>query len=176
MIDQDRHARWTDFGDLTFESDPTDPTVTTSLPGGTMRWMSPELLDPKNFGLQDSRGTKESNCYGLGMVIFEVLSGQFPFAGLSSPLVLQKVLEGERPKRPQEAWFTNDVWETLEGCWAPRPRDRPELKVVLQCLEKASPSWTTLLHPVSSTANSSDGVGGDTANLTITMQEPLRWN
>ena len=39
--------------------------------GGTLRWMSPELLDPANFG---SKGhlTPESDCYALGMVIYEV--------------------------------------------------------------------------------------------------------
>ena len=162
MIEQDHHARWTDFGQLTFEPDPTDSTVTTSLARGTVRWMSPERFDPERFGVQDSRTTKESDCYALGMVILEVLSGQVPFASSNyENVVVFKVLGGEQPERPQEAWFTNDVWGTLEGCWAPQPRDRPELKVVLQCLEKASPSWTTLLHLVSSTANSSDGEFSD---------------
>ena len=124
--------------------------------------MSPERFDPERFGVQDSRTTKESDCYALGMVILEVLSGQVPFASSNyENVVVFKVLGGEQPERPQEAWFTNDVWGTLEGCWAPQPRDRPELKVVLQCLEKASPSWTTLLHLVSSTANSSDGEFSD---------------
>ena len=41
-------------------------------PGGTVRWMSPELLDPEKFGKPDDRPTKESDCYGLGMVVYEV--------------------------------------------------------------------------------------------------------
>jgi len=41
-------------------------------PGGTTRWMSPELLDPDRYGLPDSRPTKESDCYALGMVAYEV--------------------------------------------------------------------------------------------------------
>lgn len=40
--------------------------------GGTSRWMSPELLDPERFGASDDRPTKESDCYALGMVIYEV--------------------------------------------------------------------------------------------------------
>ena len=38
---------------------------------GTFCWMSPELLDPLRF---DSKGrpTRESDCYALGMVIYEV--------------------------------------------------------------------------------------------------------
>ena len=43
--------------------------------GGTRRWMSPELLDPERFGIpesEDNRPTRQSDCYALGMVIYEV--------------------------------------------------------------------------------------------------------
>jgi hypothetical protein len=37
--------------------------------------MSPELLDPGRFGIPHSEGgrpTRQSDCYALGMVIYEV--------------------------------------------------------------------------------------------------------
>ena len=34
--------------------------------------MSPELLYPKKYGLKECRPTKPSDCYALGMVIYEV--------------------------------------------------------------------------------------------------------
>ena len=34
--------------------------------------MSPELLDPEMFGLDNNRPTKQSDCYALGMVVYEV--------------------------------------------------------------------------------------------------------
>ena len=37
--------------------------------------MSPELLDPDGFGIpesEDNRPTRQSDCYALGMVIYEV--------------------------------------------------------------------------------------------------------
>ena len=43
--------------------------------GGTTRWMSPELLVPEQFGistLEPDRPTRQSDCYALGMVIYEV--------------------------------------------------------------------------------------------------------
>ena len=43
--------------------------------GGTRRWMSPELLYPERFGVPESennRPTRQSDCYALGMVIYEV--------------------------------------------------------------------------------------------------------
>lgn len=41
--------------------------------GGSLPWMSPELLDPGKFN-SDPRPTKESDCFALGMVIYEVCS------------------------------------------------------------------------------------------------------
>ena len=39
--------------------------------GGTYRWMSPELLRSKMYGTK-CRLNRESDCYALGMVIYEV--------------------------------------------------------------------------------------------------------
>ena len=101
--------------------------------------MSPELLDPGQFGLKDNCPTKESDCYALGMVIYEVLSGQAPLSQHKGAIVIiLKVVAGERPERPggtQAMWFTDSLWGMLERCWKPQPRDRPSLKTLLQCLE-----------------------------------------
>ena len=135
-----------------------DPT--TSAPAaitGYARWMSPELFDPERFGFRDDRRRKESDCYALGMVILEVLSGQVPFMLCPNSVVALRVAEGKRPGRPKEAWFTDEVWDILERCWAPDTQDRPRIEDVFHCLEEASPSWTTFHHLVSSTVNSSDG-------------------
>ena len=52
--------------------------------------MSPELLNPDLFGFEDSRPTKESDCYALGMVVLEVLSGRAPFAPDKDFIVMRK--------------------------------------------------------------------------------------
>ena len=54
---------------MTNLSDFLSETVDSS--GGTYRWMSPELLDPEGYN-SDGRSTRESDCYALGMVIYEV--------------------------------------------------------------------------------------------------------
>ena len=96
--------------------------------------MSPELLDPEGFGLNKCRPTKESDIYALGIVVYEVLSGQIPYSQLRTPIVMWKVLEGMRPERPQGELFTDVIWSVLERCWKPQPSDRPGGTVVLQCL------------------------------------------
>ena len=111
--------------------------MSSGVEGGTIQWMSPELLDPRRFGFNKSYPTKESDYYALGMVVYEVLSGHAPFAKTKPSVVILKVMGGERPERPQGdegRLFTDAIWSTLERCWKPQPSDRPNAQVVLQCL------------------------------------------
>ena len=104
--------------------------------------MGPELLYPEAFGFTDSRPTRESDCYALGMVTYEVLSGRIPFDSYGNNLVSMKVLGGERPEKPegaQGAWFTAEIWAMLALCWMPQPADRPSSRDILRDLERAQP-------------------------------------
>ena len=130
--------------------------------------MSPELFDPEEFNLKDNRQTKHSDCYALGMVIYEVLSGQAPFSKYHRYSVVVRILKGERPERPQGeegAWFVDDIWSIVERCWKARPGDRPSIKDVLRCLEKVSRSRTVPLPktvagpPITDSAGRGSGSG-----------------
>ncbi|KAF9644879.1 kinase-like protein [Thelephora ganbajun] len=143
LIDNDGNARLTGSNLITIASGQSMKTF-PEMAGTTIPWMSPELLYPQKFGLEGSYPTKESDCYALGMVIYEVLSGQAPFASYRDPEVVYMVLGGERPKRPQGdegELFTDDIWEVLELCWKPLPSDRISAKGVLMGLDGSlSPS------------------------------------
>ncbi|KAF9780779.1 kinase-like domain-containing protein [Thelephora terrestris] len=149
LVDRNGRACLADFGLLTIEPDSVDITPSNSFQGGgTIRWMGPELLCPERLGLTGRPLTKSSDCYALGMVVYEVLSGKVPFhhckhyRGISA---IFKILRGDRPGRPQGAgglWFTGDIWTTLECCWKLTLDDRPSAEDVLHCLEKASVFWT----------------------------------
>lgn len=100
--------------------------------------MSPELLDPESFGLTKIRPTKESDCYALGMVVYEVLSGQTPFFPSGPAVVIRKVLGGERPEKPQEekgGLFTDTIWGVLGYCWKSWPHERINAEAILLGLE-----------------------------------------
>ena len=72
LIDNVGTARVADFGLMTMADLSTILLSETDVSsGGTLCWMSPELLDPRHFG-SDGRLTRESDCYALGMVIYEV--------------------------------------------------------------------------------------------------------
>ena len=124
--------------------------------------MSPELLT------LDCRPTKHSDCYALGMVVYEVLSGQVPFAPFGHYAAMLKVVNGERPQRPggaEGARFTNDVWRMLSRCWATRPENRPSSLAILECLERVSRD----------TKSPSPGVGGNGWNLTKSISRVFSW-
>ena len=102
--------------------------------------MSPELLDPRMIGLEKSQPTRESDCYALGMVIYEILSGCAPFGPNSFIADLVGVLAGKRPERPQgEAGklFTDGIWDVLQLCWKAVPSERANAKEVLLVLERS---------------------------------------
>ena len=106
--------------------------------------MGPELLSPQQFGFKDSRPTRHSDCYALGMVVYGVLCRHASFHRDANLVVFGHVIEGKRPERPQgmeKARFTDDMWRALERCWTRQPDSRPSIEDVLQCLEKASRSW-----------------------------------
>ena len=145
MIDKSGHARIADFGLLTVISEASHTSASSSITNaGTVRWMSPELLHPEHFGFKDSRPTKASDCYALGMVILEVLSGRAPYNQFTQLVVTWMVIEGTLPERPEGPWFTDDLWRTLERCWSPQPKDRPAIEVVLECLGRVATTWRPL--------------------------------
>ena len=139
LIDEAGQVRLADFGLLKIISDPANHLSSSSnSQGGTVRWMSPELIYPEQFGLEESSPTKSSDCYAFGMVIYETISGSIPFHEHATPVVPVKVAKGGRPSRG--AKFTDSLWAVVEWCWASEPSARPSVEVVLQCLKTVSSS------------------------------------
>ena len=187
MIDSNGRGRLAGFNLRTITSDQSIITSST-LAGGTARWMSPELIVPGMFGLKKNRPTKESDCYALGMTIYEVLSGRVPFDPCHDAVVIINVLHGERPGRPQGrdgTSFTDGIWRMLEFCWKQQPRDRISAEAVLLGLE-GSP------FPLGPSSGAGGDVGADTdyesdttsddsgmfssVDPSLTSNYPLRYN
>ena len=139
LIDHDRNTCLTGFNLITMASEQS--TIASPWAAGVVPWMSPELLHPGNFGLKNNHPTVKSDIYALGMVIYEVISGQAPFAAHRDPEVVFMVISGEHPKRPQGdagELLTDGIWEVLELCWREQPNDRPNVNGVLSALEGGS--------------------------------------
>jgi len=95
--------------------------------------MSPELIAPRDFGFENRRPTKSSDCYALGMVIYETISGNLPFHEHADLEVILNVPRGGRPSRGVR--FADSLWGMLEQCWAPQPTNRPDIDDIRLCLE-----------------------------------------
>lgn len=78
LITQEGVARLGDFGMMGIVTDPTavEPTSTTVPKPGVVRYMAPEILNPRQFGLDNGKPSKESDVYSLAMTAYEVRSPQ----------------------------------------------------------------------------------------------------
>jgi eukaryotic-like serine/threonine-protein kinase len=81
---------------------------------GTPRYMAPEQCDGAEL-------TPAADVYGLGVILYEMLTGMVPFSG-STPLAIAMKHTSEAPRPPRE--FVASIPESLEA-------------VVLHALEKA---------------------------------------
>lgn len=50
--------------------------------------------------------------------------------------ILDIVLRGMRPHRPEVHGLTDDVWALIERCWAQDPKERPTIDKVVQELSR----------------------------------------
>ena len=162
------HATATDSDAVSISTFLSGDSLMSFTPGGTTRWMSPELLDPERFGVPESEGdrpTRESDSYALGMVIYEVgpsanksfdasiqyltftqvLCGHVPYYNLvREAVVMGAIVEGDRPKKPKNAsrlGFTEELWKTIEQCWLEDRNARPSVETIRSRLNDAAPFW-----------------------------------
>ncbi|KAJ3932141.1 MAG: kinase-like domain-containing protein [Lentinula lateritia] len=79
---------------------------------GSVRWMSPEILDPKLFHLIQP---KSRDIYAFGCTVVEILSGKVPFQDIKYDVaVISQVLRGCRPEIPASlAQMSGDLPELI---------------------------------------------------------------
>ena len=69
----------------------------------------------------------------------QVFTGGPPFSGLAAPVIASKIIDGERPPRPQEAQglgLTGSVWDLTVRCWDQDPVWRPTATEVVRPLRE----------------------------------------
>jgi len=115
--------------------------------------MAPELLNPGERDKSPGR-TEYSDIYAFGMVVYEVLTGNFPFHEFHVWPVVTKVVQGDRPQIPADtpaAAHNSGLWLIVQQCWAGKPSERPTLSAVRQRLTTAKEMWDAGLGGSSST-------------------------
>lgn len=104
----------------------------------TENYAAPELLDTI---VQDSdmiERTRGMDVYSFSMIIYYVLTGQHPFGSVESCLVMNKYLNGERPRIDKYDFadtadmmtLLQSVTHLMKECWNENPRSRPKAQSI----------------------------------------------
>ncbi|KAM6502910.1 Protein kinase-like domain containing protein, partial [Amanita muscaria] len=151
LINDRYEARLCDFGLGRFLVDTTLWRTTATQAGGSLRWMSPELITGKQ-----STPTKESDMYAYAMTcyvskgcsagihVFNVIFRKFfravPFKSVRNEanLIHNVIVEKQRPEHVESSDL-DDMWDIITKCWAEEPEDRPRTAEVLELVRKRTP-------------------------------------
>jgi serine/threonine-protein kinase len=112
LLNKDGHIFVSDFGlAKSFEQDAVAMTRTGAFLG-TPRYMSPEQVEGKP-------ADQRSDIYSLGLILYEMATGDVPFTGESTLKVMYQRIQ-ERPKNPKfvnptlPPWFVRIIMRCLE--------------------------------------------------------------
>lgn len=126
MIRQDGYVKILDFGlaKLTehqiVDAELETPTLLQTNPGlvmGTVQYMSPEQARARNVGV----GT---DIWSLGIVMYELLTGQVPFTGETPSHVMVSLMENELPPLTGYVNVPTELDRIVTKALRKKPRDR----------------------------------------------------
>ncbi|KZO98410.1 kinase-like protein [Calocera viscosa TUFC12733] len=142
LVDDNGEPQLMDFG-LSFDLEEPTLQTTSAMFLGNVRWLAPERLDPDRFGLKPSQSSSPaSDVYALGMLIYEVFTGQMPFYEIKNPLVLVgRIKNREKPTHPGDLarpGLTRRLWGFVDRCWEHDRSVRPAAEALEPVLQHAS--------------------------------------
>ena len=126
MIRRDGYVKILDFGlaklteQQTIDSDLETPTLLQTNPGlvmGTVQYMSPEQARARNVGV----GT---DIWSLGIVMYELLTGQVPFSGETPSHVMVSLMEDKLPPLKNHAHVPAELDQFVTKALRKNQRDR----------------------------------------------------
>lgn len=118
MRDPQGVIRLMDFGLATVRRTDDSPDTMTINLSGTPEYMSPEQV-------RGEGGDFQSDIYGLGIILFEILTGEVPFRGDSLLATMQKQLHEAPPlEGPRAARLPAQLVPLLRKALAKDPRER----------------------------------------------------
>ncbi|KAK9109059.1 hypothetical protein Sjap_017119 [Stephania japonica] len=125
LVDKNWTVKVCDFGLSRFKA---HTFISSKSVAGTPEWMAPEFLrgEPSN---------EKSDVYSFGVILWELVTMQQPWSGLSPAQVVGAVaFQNRRLAIPPN---TSPVLVSLmESCWADDPAQRPSFKNIVDTLKK----------------------------------------
>lgn len=127
LLDENLEIKVADFGLSKLKASNTDAS-------GSIRWRAPESFKRK-YTYQNS-----DDIYAFGIVFWEMLTGQKPFADLKEPDVLIALKAGARP--PINDSWSKEIKDLLNMCWNAEPTKRPNADDLLKYVEEKFKGFT----------------------------------
>jgi serine/threonine protein kinase len=94
-------------------------------------WSSPEQLNERS--LTATRISPSDDVYSFGLVLWELMAGQPPFAELNKRQLVQQVIKDEvRPQMP--VGLPGPLAELITLCWSASPETRPSFADIVRSL------------------------------------------
>src|SRR5262249_55424345 len=113
-------------------------------PVGTRPYMAPEQC-------RAGRVSAATDIYGLGITIYETLTGTLPFPRARRGVPLPQLVSAPVPARQRVPGIPATLDTLLASCLAADPRDRPGLETLLPALNgfiRGGPRmWPAPIHP-----------------------------
>ncbi|KAI0565916.1 Serine/threonine protein kinase [Gracilaria domingensis] len=121
---------------------------------------------------------KKRDIYALGVLFWEMLTGNIPWAGVSLPDVYVRVcVRSDRPGPAlDETVVSKTVRRLVERCWSQNPHKRPSAKSIVAKLEKLAGRYNVNLDdtPGKLSASQPNAAGGATNNAANGVHSPVR--
>ena len=133
LLDQDYHAKITDFGLAKIKLETSSTSTLNQKSLGTVRWLSPELFN------RSAKPTTASDIYAAGMVLWELSSRKLPFSDAANEqIVVTWISTGEQEEISADC--PEKVGQVIKCCWAADPLTRPSAQEASIELDQALPA------------------------------------
>ncbi|KHG10728.1 Serine/threonine-protein kinase CTR1 [Gossypium arboreum] len=125
LVDKNWTVKVCDFGLSRFKA---GTFISSKSVAGTPEWMAPEFLrgEPSN---------EKSDVYSFGVILWELVTMQQPWSGLSPAQVVGAVaFQNRRLAVPPNT--SPKLASLMESCWADDPAERPSFANIVEALKK----------------------------------------
>ena len=135
LLTSDMRAKVCDFGLATLQTLTSSASATDGGgAAGTYPYFAPELF-------KGAKSNEKSDMYAFGVVLWELLTCDVPFDGLTETQVRGLLEQGERPEIPQPLpeGFPPEFVSLIRSCWDQSPGARPTAQQALAALISMDP-------------------------------------
>jgi len=126
LLDRSGRAKVCDFGLAHLKREAFVHTARVGAPA----WTAPEVLRGGNI-------SEAADSYSYGMLLYELLSSQPPYANTVADRIIVGVITGmlPRPSIPIDIERPPQLVELMHECWQEIPERRPSFEVILDAIE-----------------------------------------